>query len=35
MKSGWQLVKLEEPIHPKTGQPASLLLTAEKPMRTK
>jgi 2-polyprenyl-3-methyl-5-hydroxy-6-metoxy-1,4-benzoquinol methylase len=35
MKSGWQLVKVDEPTHPRTGQPASLLITAEKPMRSK
>lgn len=35
LKSGWQLVKLEEPLHPRTGHPASLLITAEKPLRSK
>jgi SAM-dependent methyltransferase len=27
---GWQLVQMEEPLHPKTGRPASLLITAQK-----
>jgi 2-polyprenyl-3-methyl-5-hydroxy-6-metoxy-1,4-benzoquinol methylase len=35
MKAGWELKKLEEPIHPRTGKPASLLITAEKPLRNK
>ena len=30
LSAGWQILALEEPLHPRTGRPASLLITAQK-----